>query len=82
MRTVLCDMEAEQGLGLSKKSHAVAKPLWMQRTFTQASGASLPACAAKVMQHEQLAQKKQCPIAVHLGSCTGAVLGDTVMTNA
>jgi hypothetical protein len=44
MRTVLYDMEAEQGLGLSKKSHAVARPLWMQRTFTQASGASLLAC--------------------------------------
>lgn len=44
MRIVLCDMEAEQGLGLSKKSHALAKPLWMQRTFTQASGASLPTC--------------------------------------
>jgi hypothetical protein len=38
LQTVLSHAEAGQGLGISRTSHAVAKPLWQQRTFTQASG--------------------------------------------
>jgi hypothetical protein len=44
LHTVLSDAGPEQGLGLSKASHAVAKPLWQQCTFTQAAGAFVQAC--------------------------------------
>jgi hypothetical protein len=43
LHIVLSDAGPEQGLEFSKASHAVAKPLWQQRTFTQASGAPEPA---------------------------------------
>lgn len=38
LETVISDAAPDQVVNLDKASHAVARPLWQQRTFTQAAG--------------------------------------------
>ena len=50
---MLSDADTGQGLSLGRTSHAVAKPLWQQRTFTQTSGEALLAHVVEAAQHNE-----------------------------